>query len=55
MADAEDTSGKAPVRKKDATPVASPTHGLQMGAMGQGLTVSGSSGPQEWEWLTMSL
>jgi len=25
-----------------------------MGAMGQGL-VTGVSGPQEWEWLTMSL
>lgn len=58
MADAEDTSGKIPLRKKDATPVAhatSPTHGLQLGAMGQGVNVSGPSGPQEWEWLTMSL
>ncbi|KAF3043870.1 hypothetical protein E8E11_004327 [Didymella keratinophila] len=58
MADADDTSGKAPVRRKDA-PIAAPSPfpsqnlgALPMGAMGQGLQ---SSGPAEWEWLTMSL
>jgi len=63
MVDADDTSGKAPAlpttRKKDLPLV--PTNlsnqnlgSLPMGAMGQGL-VTGVSGPQEWEWLTMSL
>jgi GATA-binding protein len=60
MADAEDTNGKAPstARRKDSTTVLSNTMqnqnlgSLPMGAMGQGLA---SSGPQEWEWLTMSL
>ncbi|KAF2708223.1 hypothetical protein K504DRAFT_381884 [Pleomassaria siparia CBS 279.74] len=60
MADADDTNGKAPstARRKDSTTVVSNTMqnqnlgSLPMGAMGQGLT---SSGPQEWEWLTMSL
>jgi len=60
MADADDTNGNAPstARRKDSTPVLSNTvqnqslGSLPMGAMGQGLT---SSGPQEWEWLTMSL
>lgn len=63
MVDADDTSGKAPAlptaRKKD--PPLVPTNlsnqnlgSLPMGAMGQGL-VTGVSGPQEWEWLTMSL
>ncbi|PSN69007.1 hypothetical protein BS50DRAFT_330498 [Corynespora cassiicola Philippines] len=60
MADAEDTSGKAPsgARRRESTVVASNTlqnqnlGSLPMGAMGQGLQ---SSGPQEWEWLTMSL
>lgn len=61
MADAEDTNGKAPstARRKDSTTVT--PHAIQnqnlgslpMGAMGQGLT--NTSGPQEWEWLTMSL
>lgn len=60
MADAEDTSGKAPsgARRKEST-VSTPSTiqnqslgSLPMGAMGQGLQ---SSGPQEWEWLTMSL
>lgn len=61
MADADDTSGKAPAaaRRKDSTllsnTLANQNLGsLPMGAMGQGLT-SGVSGPQEWEWLTMSL
>ncbi|OAG07130.1 area protein [Paraphaeosphaeria sporulosa] len=60
MADADDTSGKAPsgVRKKESvvTPHMIPNQNLgslPMGAMGQGL--SSASGPQEWEWLTMSL
>lgn len=51
MADADDTSGKAPLRRKDA-PIASPSPfpsqnlgALPMGAMGQGLQ---SSGPAEW-------
>jgi len=61
MADADDTSGKAPaaVRRKDSTTLTSPLSNqnlgsLPMGAMGQGLA-TGVSGPQEWEWLTMSL
>lgn len=59
MADAEDTNGRAPARRRETATVAttSPIHGqnlgaLPMGAMGQGLQ---SSGPAEWEWLTMSL
>ncbi|KAF2689082.1 hypothetical protein K458DRAFT_399911 [Lentithecium fluviatile CBS 122367] len=60
MGDAEDTSGKAPpsARRKESVAVANnSTQGqslgsLPMGAMGQGLS---SAGPQEWEWLTMSL
>ncbi|ORY18860.1 hypothetical protein BCR34DRAFT_472990 [Clohesyomyces aquaticus] len=61
MADAEDTNGKAPstARRKDSTALVSSSSmqgqslgSLPMGAMGQGLT---ASGPQEWEWLTMSL
>jgi hypothetical protein len=51
MADADDTNGKAPVRRKDA-PIAAPSPfpsqnlgALPMGAMGQGLQ---SSGPAEW-------
>ncbi|KAF1851858.1 area protein [Cucurbitaria berberidis CBS 394.84] len=51
MADADDTNGKAPSRRRDA-PIASPSAfpsqnlgALPMGAMGQGLQ---SSGPAEW-------
>lgn len=51
MADAEDTNGKAPPRRKEAA-IASPSPfpaqnlgALPMGAMGQGLQ---SSGPAEW-------
>lgn len=51
MADADDTNGKTPLRRKDA-PIASPSPfpsqnlgSLPMGAMGQGLQ---SSGPAEW-------
>ncbi|KAF1943184.1 hypothetical protein EJ02DRAFT_343916 [Clathrospora elynae] len=58
MADAEDTNGRALPRRKD-TAMASPSsfpsqnlNSLPMGAMGQGIQ---SSGPAEWEWLTMSL
>ncbi|KAF1358949.1 hypothetical protein EJ07DRAFT_122206 [Lizonia empirigonia] len=58
MADADDTNGKTLLRRKDA-PIAAPSPfpsqnlgALPMGAMGQGLQ---SSGPAEWEWLTMSL
>ncbi|KAF2447140.1 hypothetical protein P171DRAFT_356135 [Karstenula rhodostoma CBS 690.94] len=60
MVDADDTSGKAPsgARRKESvvTPNMIPNQNLgslPMGAMGQGL--SSASGPQEWEWLTMSL
>lgn len=64
MADAEDTNGRAPMRKGDITPSVAnhsplPNQStnqnlgaLPMGAMGQGIQ---SSGPAEWEWLTMSL
>ncbi|KAF2029037.1 area protein [Setomelanomma holmii] len=59
MADADDTNGRAPpLRRKDTaitTSNAFPNQNmgaLPMGAMGQGLQ---SSGPAEWEWLTMSL
>ncbi|KAJ4369088.1 Sodium- and chloride-dependent GABA transporter 1 [Neocucurbitaria cava] len=58
MADADDTNGKAPLRRKEnaiASPSPFPSQNLgalPMGAMGQGLQ---SSGPAEWEWLTMSL
>ncbi|KAF2851022.1 hypothetical protein T440DRAFT_77459 [Plenodomus tracheiphilus IPT5] len=59
MADAEDTNGRALPRRRDTATVASPSPlpgqnlgALPMGAMGQGLQ---SSGPAEWEWLTMSL
>ncbi|KAF2873269.1 hypothetical protein BDV95DRAFT_593618 [Massariosphaeria phaeospora] len=61
MANADDTTGKAPalVRRKDSTapvPATATTsttnQALAMGAMGQSLQ---STGPQEWEWLTMSL
>lgn len=63
MGDADDTSGKAPAapvaRKKDTPQVPANMSNqslgsLPMGAMGQGLA-PGVSGPQEWEWLTMSL
>ena len=67
MADADDTSGKAPAvssKKKDLGPhqmgaagmAGIPGTGL-MGTGGQsGITVGGpSTGTQEWEWLTMSL
>ncbi|KAL1605358.1 Sodium- and chloride-dependent GABA transporter 1 [Paraconiothyrium brasiliense] len=60
MADADDTNGKAPPSARRKEPVVSPNlipnqnlGSLPMGAMGQGL--SSASGPQEWEWLTMSL
>ncbi|KAH7116810.1 hypothetical protein B0J11DRAFT_552776 [Dendryphion nanum] len=60
MADADDTNGKAPPMPRRREPIALASSSTQsqnlgslpMGAMGQGLT---SSGPQEWEWLTMSL
>ncbi|KAL5420939.1 hypothetical protein PMIN04_006040 [Paraphaeosphaeria minitans] len=60
MADADDTNGKAPsgIRKRESVVTLNtmPNQNLgslPMGAMGQGL--SSTSGPQEWEWLTMSL
>ena len=61
MGDADDTSGKAPSNTRRKESVVAPTMvqnqsqnlgSLPMGAMGQGLQ---GSGPQEWEWLTMSL
>lgn len=57
MADADDTSGRAPSARKESVVSTNNVQtqnlgALPMGAMGQGLT---SSGPQEWEWLTMSL
>lgn len=55
MAEADDTVGKAPIRK-NTSPVATaitPSQGFP-GAMGQGVAGPGA-GPQEWEWLTMSL
>ena len=69
MADAEDTSGQnsrtALNRRKDSgstsgsSPVNTRHLGLQgagmIGSSGQGLTAGGGGGPQEWEWLTMSL
>jgi GATA-binding protein, other eukaryote len=48
-----DTSkSKKPEVQKSA--VANPASTMFPGAMGQGVS-SGNSGPQEWEWLTMSL
>lgn len=59
MGDADDTSGKAPAngRRKESVVAQNMMQNqnlgsLPMGAMGQGLQ---GSGPQEWEWLTMSL
>ena len=55
MAEADDTSGKMPVRKNASPGVAAISPGQVFpGAMGQGVAGPGS-GPQEWEWLTMSL
>ncbi|KAF2404268.1 hypothetical protein EJ06DRAFT_553177 [Trichodelitschia bisporula] len=54
MGDAEDTSGKTPARKPDGKQSALGTHQVFPGAMGQGVSGPGT-GPQEWEWLTMSL
>lgn len=65
MADAEDTSGKAPMtRRKDTgannvslSSTMAGTHGavVMNGSTQHGLPTGGSNGPQEWEWLTMSL
>ncbi len=65
MGDAEDTSGKAPVtRRKDASannmslpPTMAGTRGAGAvsGGTQPGLSAGGGNGPQEWEWLTMSL
>ena len=65
MGDAEDTSGKAPAtRRRDGTasngppaPTAIGTHGAGVvgGGPPQAISAGGGSGPQEWEWLTMSL
>lgn len=66
MADADDTSGRAPTasKKKDTVPHSMPVAGIAgipgTGMMGastqQGLMAGGpSTGTQEWEWLTMSL
>ena len=59
MADADDTAGKAPAKKKDPVGVAAAGMTTLQGAgmMGQqGLMAGGGNGSgQEWEWLTMSL
>jgi GATA-binding protein len=66
MIDADDTSGKAPSasKKRDNIPHQMPASGMGgipgAGMMGtssqQGIMAGGrDSGPQEWEWLTMSL
>ncbi|EKG17886.1 Zinc finger GATA-type protein [Macrophomina phaseolina MS6] len=68
MGDADDTTGKsAPPssssqRKNEPKPLVqapaslSTQHNpIQMGSMGQGAIPGSGSGPQEWEWLTMSL
>lgn len=65
MGDADDTSGKAPVtRRRDVaannTSLASPAAGNHVaggltGGSQQQALAGGASGPQEWEWLTMSL
>jgi len=65
MGDADDTSGKAPVtRRRDGgatnmplASTASGTHGavFTTGAFQPPALAGGASGPQEWEWLTMSL
>ena len=55
MAEADDTSGKMPVRKNTSPSATAISPGQVFpGAMGQGVAGPGS-GPQEWEWLTMSL
>lgn len=65
MGDADDTSGKAPAtRRRDGganhtalaqTPTASYGTGVTTGASQPPALAAGGSGPQEWEWLTMSL
>jgi GATA-binding protein len=50
MGDAEDTNSKSPVKQQMRTTMNSQQ--LFPGAIGQGVS---QSGPQEWEWLTMSL
>jgi len=59
MADADDTSGKtAPLIRKKEPSTISQTMGMPQGfpgALGQGVTSAAAAGPQEWEWLTMSL
>lgn len=55
MAEAEDTAGKAQIRKNTSSASTATAPGQAFpGAMGQGVAGPGS-GPQEWEWLTMSL
>ena len=65
MADADDTSGKAPVTRRreggannlSLAHKATATHGAGVATGGSQPSVlaGGASGPQEWEWLTMSL
>lgn len=68
MGDADDTTGKsapsasASLRKPEPKPLiqappsmATQHNPIQMGSMGQGAIPGSGSGPQEWEWLTMSL
>ncbi|KKY22431.1 putative gata transcriptional activator [Diplodia seriata] len=68
MGDADDTTGKSlpstssnqkknePKPLVQAPPSMATQHNpIQMGSMGQGAIPGSGSGPQEWEWLTMSL
>ncbi|KAB2579244.1 Zinc finger GATA-type protein [Lasiodiplodia theobromae] len=69
MGDADDTTGKSvpsvsssSQRKNEPKPLvqappsmATQHNPIQMGSMGQGAIPGSGSGPQEWEWLTMSL
>jgi len=55
MGDSEDTSGRAPTTRAQTSQMRPPNpQALPMGALGQG-AAAGATGPQEWEWLTMSL
>ncbi|KAI4215569.1 MAG: hypothetical protein LQ351_002038 [Letrouitia transgressa] len=59
MVDADDTSGKAAVKRKDTVSSGGVLPSIQGAGMigNQGLVAAGGpgSGTQEWEWLTMSL
>ncbi|KAK5149042.1 hypothetical protein LTR04_000153 [Oleoguttula sp. CCFEE 6159] len=56
MGDADDTSGKATRRKDPPSQFSSAAaQGMSMDGVTQVVKTSAPSGPQEWEWLTMSL